>query len=226
MGKHGQVPPDRQHRRAAPGTARRQPGNAGRVRRAGGHPQPGALLRSARDRVLGQPRRWRRVELAGLVTVVVVIGVLAAARGESGDPAAGRPPLQPRPPLRTIAAPPTQAGVASPSATSTSAPTAGATAGAPAESTGAPAPTGTRPTRGTADLCGAPANPYGYNVCGHGAPVRDWAANVCSYFTCAEGFGHSGGYLVLCGDNVLSTSEATGHGCAHHRGAARPVSGP
>jgi hypothetical protein len=51
-----------------------------------------------------------------------------------------------------------------------------------------------------ASLCGAPENPWGYNLCDRGSPIYSPASNVCSYFQCAKQFDHGHGYMVQCAD--------------------------
>lgn len=50
-----------------------------------------------------------------------------------------------------------------------------------------------RPDRGRyqclpSRLCGAPANPYGYNYCGRGTLIRAPKPDVCDYFRCINNF--------------------------------------
>lgn len=99
------------------------------------------------------------------------------------------------------------AGASSPAAASPT-PSAGPTTGAsPTPTTSAtptpnptlsPSPTAT-PTPGLA-LCGAPANPWGYDLCSDGdAPVYPPVPGAfCTYFDCVSDFGTGSGYVVEC----------------------------
>ncbi|MGN9779288.1 hypothetical protein ACTMS0_26530 [Micromonospora sp. H33] len=78
-----------------------------------------------------------------------------------------------------------------------------------------PAPTGP-------DLCGAPANPYGYNYCG-GSRVHDPVADVCRWFRCVADFGRGKGHLVRCEDGLIGWVGGPGGTCPSHPGANRPV---
>jgi hypothetical protein len=76
-------------------------------------------------------------------------------------------------------------------------------------------------------LCGAPANPYGYNFCGRGSYVVDPPADVCSYFDCIANFDNGHGHMEECRDHTYSMSGGRSGACSHHGGELRPVySGP
>jgi hypothetical protein len=79
-------------------------------------------------------------------------------------------------------------------------------------------------TTTTASLCGAPPNPWGYNLCGHGSRIHTPAATVCSYFACAHGFQHGKGYMVECADGEYAMTGG-GAKCAAHGGVAAVVYG-
>jgi hypothetical protein len=53
------------------------------------------------------------------------------------------------------------------------------------------------------NLCGAPANPWGYNFCG-GAVVMSAPSNFCRYFVCVPLFWSGNGALVECHDGMYS----------------------
>jgi hypothetical protein len=78
----------------------------------------------------------------------------------------------------------------------------------PSGCTDAPATTSARPPRTTAapSLCGAPANPYGYNFCGRGSLITNPASDVCVYFDCIPNFDNGTGYMVECHDAMYSMS--------------------
>lgn len=181
-------------------------------------------LRAGYTRWRGQSRRWRMAELIGSLAITILVVVVVSSQGappgglaEPGAP--GTPHVSP---LLPATAGPTDS--TTPPPTASAGPT---TTHVPDPPSGtAVSPTATGAAARSADLCGAPANPYGYNLCGRGSPVDDWPPQVCSYFTCVADFGESGGHLVECGDHMLSTSGATGKGCAHHRGAPQTVFAP
>lgn len=79
------------------------------------------------------------------------------------------------------------------------------------------------PTPVTADLCGAPTNPWGYNFCANGDLVYAPAANVCSYFQCVGNFPKGTGYLVECHDGMYSMSGGGSGACSDHNGVERAV---
>jgi hypothetical protein len=89
---------------------------------------------------------------------------------------------------------------------------------APTSSTPPPAPT----TAPVGDLCGAPANPYGYNFCG-GTPVTHPDPGVCSFFPCIASFWDGTGYMAECGDGNYSMSGGLTGACSRHGGELRPV---
>ena len=75
------------------------------------------------------------------------------------------------------------------------------------------------------DLCGAPANPYGYNYCGRGSTITDPAADICNYFSCIPNFSAGVGFMVQCNDKMVSMSGGRRGVCSHHGGNLRPVTG-
>lgn len=82
-------------------------------------------------------------------------------------------------------------------------------------------PTTTQATASKPSLCGAPVNPFGYNLCGRGGYIYNASpARVCSYFNCVANFGNSPGYMIECKDSTYSTS---GGACSDHKGVWRPV---
>lgn len=105
-----------------------------------------------------------------------------------------------------------------------------AAAAAPSTPTGvaAAAPPATQPPAPAAaaqDLCGAPANPYGYTFCHRGNLITHPDAGVCNYFDCIANFSRGQGYLTECADHRFSLSGGRRGVCAQHGGAARPVYG-
>ncbi|HWG24427.1 hypothetical protein [Actinospica sp.] len=76
----------------------------------------------------------------------------------------------------------------------------------------------------TSLLCGAPANPYGYNLCGIGSDVTSPPSDICSYFSCIDNFGNGNGYMVECNDGMYSMSGGIEGVCSDHGGEGKPVS--
>lgn len=79
------------------------------------------------------------------------------------------------------------------------------------------------PSPATVNLCGAPANPWGYNFCNNGALIYAPAAGVCSYFRCIDNFPNGVGYMVECNDGMYSMSGGRSGACSYHEGEDRPV---
>ncbi|MGS2616384.1 hypothetical protein ACVCAH_17940 [Micromonospora sp. LZ34] len=71
-------------------------------------------------------------------------------------------------------------------------------------------------------LCGAPANPMGYDFCG-GNRIRRPVAEICDWFDCAPQFWAGRGYLVQCRDGSVSLTGGQRAACAEHRGVRRTV---
>lgn len=100
------------------------------------------------------------------------------------------------------------------------------TAPAPAPETQAPAPApapAQTTTAATQSLCGAPANPFGYNFCGRGGYIYSPDGSVCSYFHCIANFHNGTGYMVECHDGTYSMSGGKRGACSYHGGELRPV---
>jgi hypothetical protein len=72
-------------------------------------------------------------------------------------------------------------------------------------------------------LCGAPANPYGYNLCGRGTRVYSPPSDICTYFTCIENFRYGHGYMVECTDGTYSMSGGIEEVCNDHGGELKTV---
>lgn len=80
-------------------------------------------------------------------------------------------------------------------------------------------------------LCGAPANPYGFNYCGAGAEVTkaQVPSNICDYFSCIgsapshTSFWAGIGYLEVCNDGDISLSGGRSEACSSHGGENHPV---
>lgn len=102
-------------------------------------------------------------------------------------------------------------------ATTAAAPPAVHTAAAPPAA--APVPS----KAATTNLCGAPANPYGYNYCGAGSYITSPASGTCSYFSCIGNFSNGKGYMDECQDGTVSMSGGRRGACSDHGGELRPV---
>lgn len=72
-------------------------------------------------------------------------------------------------------------------------------------------------------LCGAPANPYGYNYCGSGALIYSPAPDVCRYFSCIANFTNGTGYMEQCADTTVSMSGGRRGACSRHGGELHAV---
>jgi hypothetical protein len=78
-------------------------------------------------------------------------------------------------------------------------------------------------THTTAPTCGAPANPYGFNLCGRGSKVHNPPADVCNYFDCIPNFSNGRGYMVQCNDSMFSMSGGLRGTCSYHNGERKAV---
>ena len=86
----------------------------------------------------------------------------------------------------------------------------------------APAPTKTTAKPPAPNLCGAPANPYGYNFC-NGAHITSPPGSFCSYFHCISSFWSGKGYVVECKDATFSKSGGIQGVCSQHGGYLRDL---
>jgi hypothetical protein len=80
----------------------------------------------------------------------------------------------------------------------------------------------TRTTTKAPSLCGAPANPYGYNFCG-GATISNPPSDICSYLSCIANFWNGRGYIEQCNDGKFSKSGGIQGSCSYHGGNRRPL---
>lgn len=108
------------------------------------------------------------------------------------------------------------AATAAPTASRAVAPAAVAT---PKARRGTASPTPTRDR-----LCGAPANPLGYDYCG-GSRIRKPDVRVCDFFDCGQEFWAGKGYLVQCRDGSVSLTGGRADACGGHGGLRRTVWG-
>ncbi len=86
----------------------------------------------------------------------------------------------------------------------------------------APKPTAAAKPKAAAGLCGAPANPFGYNFCG-GQVITTPDPAVCNYFSCIPNFSNGKGYLEQCRDGMYSMSGGRSGACSYHGGENQPV---
>ena len=71
--------------------------------------------------------------------------------------------------------------------------------------------------------CGAPANPWTYNLCG-GATIKFPPTTICSYFHCIASFWlNTSGYVALCVDGKYSHSGGVTGACSGHGGERQPL---
>ncbi len=96
----------------------------------------------------------------------------------------------------------------SPSAAPT--PTPGASPSPTASPTATSSPTPSPTATPSPDLCGAPANPWGYNLC-HGLKITSAPAAFCSFFTCVAQFWSGSGYIVECSSGDYSWDRMPGN---------------
>jgi hypothetical protein len=92
---------------------------------------------------------------------------------------------------------------------------------APARTT---APAATAAAVAAADLCGAPANPMGYNLCGRGQQITKADSRTCTYFKCISNFDKGTGFMIECADGTYSMSGGKSGSCSTHGGPGKPVS--
>ncbi len=131
-------------------------------------------------------------------------------------------------PLVATPRPPPVAPTAAALHTAPAAPAVTTHAVAPQHKTAPPAaarPAATPTSAAPANLCGAPANPYGYNYCGRGSNIYSPPADICSYFTCIASFDNGTGYMEECQDSTVSMSGGRRGACSHHGGDLVAVKG-
>jgi hypothetical protein len=83
----------------------------------------------------------------------------------------------------------------------------------------------TTTTKKPPNLCGAPANPYGYTFCG-GSLITNPASDICSYLSCIANFANGRGYVVQCVDGKFSKSGGIQGACSQHGGVSRALYKP
>jgi hypothetical protein len=96
----------------------------------------------------------------------------------------------------------------------------------PKPATPVPVAAAPAPAPPAANTCGAPANPWGYNLCG-GNVISSPPSNFCSYFNCIPSFWKStNGYVEQCTDGLYSHSGGRSGSCSYHGGNHQPLYGP
>lgn len=146
----------------------------------------------------------------------------AAATERSPSPSSPGSPTASAPATMPVAAPP--ASTAPVATTTPPAPPAVHTTGPAAKPT-TRAPTtkaATQPPAAPVDLCGAPANPYGYNFCG-GSTITNPPSDICNYLSCIGNFWNGRGYIEQCQDGMFSKSGGIQGSCSSHGGNRRPL---
>jgi hypothetical protein len=76
------------------------------------------------------------------------------------------------------------------------------------------------PVAPATNLCGAPANPWGYNFCG-GTTISSPPASFCNYFSCIANFWNGRGSVMQCKDFMFSLSGGIQGSCSYHDGNYR-----
>src|SRR6202012_5423831 len=67
--------------------------------------------------------------------------------------------------------------------------------------------------RASSRWCGAPHNPWGYNMC-VGSLIYSPDSAVCSYFACIASFWRGSGYMAECNDGTFSMSGGISGACS------------
>ncbi|MEH0844430.1 hypothetical protein V6U81_18780 [Micromonospora sp. CPCC 205711] len=122
------------------------------------------------------------------------------------------PPVSPGPEVAAAATP----------AATTAAPTQARPQAKP-KATASPRPSSSPAAAARGSLCGAPANPMGYDFCAVGTRVRKPDHRVCDWFDCVQEFWAGRGYLVQCGDGSVSLTGGRPSACSGHQGVRRTV---
>ena len=156
----------------------------------------------------------------------------AVIQSRPAPQAATKPSLAPHTtvPVDSTSPSPTPSPTAIPSPIATATPTLAPTSAPTAAPTAVPTPTPTvapppPPPPPTANLCGAPSNPWGYNLCGRGGLIYQPQAAFCSYFSpCVSTFWTAtSGYVVQCVSGKWSHSGGVSGSCSSNGGVARSL---
>lgn len=93
----------------------------------------------------------------------------------------------------------------------------------PTQAAPPPPPPATSAAPAGPSLCGAPSNPYGYNLCGDGSYITSPASGVCDYFDCIDNFWNGSGHMEECQDGTYSMSGGIRGACSDHGGEDQAV---
>jgi len=160
------------------------------------------------------------------LVIVLVVGVFVTAGcgSSAGAPTSSAPSVVP---AITASSIPLAISTAASTATIpvTAAPTLTAAALATRDVATQAPPTAPPPPAPAQNLCGAPANPWGYTYCG-GTFISAPPANFCSYFNCIATFANGRGYVIECQDLTLSKSGGISGSCSGHGGNLRALYAP
>lgn len=193
---------------------------------SGRRPHGGGAARRA------SPLVW--LVIAGGAIALVVALVAASTHRSTGTQAltavgSASPPASAPASTAATAAPvvatavPTSAAAPQPTAVPTQAP---ATAPPPPLSVATVVPTIVPTPTPPVDTCGAPSNPWGYNLC-QGKLVYTPPASFCDVFNCIGSFwDHRNGYVDECADGTYSHSGGVRGACSYHGGEKQPLFGP
>ena len=178
----------------------------------------------------GRNDRMSRIEAriaAAGVLFALILSTSCSSSGNSGvaSPTAVAVGTSITAPIAAAASPSSAAAVPA-MAPPTQAPTTPAPTTPPPPPTPPPAPTKTvAPPPPTANTCGAPANPWGYNFCSGGF-ITAPPSNFCSYFNCIASFSNGRGYVMECGDLTFGKSGGISGSCSGHGGNYRALYAP
>jgi hypothetical protein len=171
-------------------------------------------------------------QLPGRMPVPAVPGGPGEVAGPVAPAAASPNATAPAHKNAASASPSAAPGAATPAPGASPAP--GAPAGAPSPSpngpnqpASSPAPTSTPGGPSNQNLCGAPANPWSYTLCG-GTPVTSPPSNFCSVFNCATGFNAAKvkDYVAECQDGTYTSHGGHPNACPAHGKETGPLYGP
>jgi hypothetical protein len=159
---------------------------------------------------------WSRARRAWITAVVAVMVMIAGA--------ANSPPPTTSPVSHSVATPTASPALRKPSTRPTKAKPSRRPSVRRSSAKPRPTPHPVKKRRKRAvPTCGAPANPYGLNLCGSGRIITAPPSGVCDYFDCIDSFWNGHGYMVRCNDGEYSLSGGRRGTCSWHHGEGRPV---
>ncbi|MFC0508229.1 hypothetical protein [Micromonospora costi] len=176
-----------------------------------------AVATPAQARLSGLvPGGRRTVAVAAAVAVLVPAALIESNPSDpAGERAVAATPASSPSSVPALVGPAPSGRALAPGAVPPAASPTGSPSGKPKRTTPSPTPSRER-------LCGAPANPMGYDFCG-GYRIRKPAAETCDYFDCVQEFWAGRGYLVQCRDGAVSLNGGRRDACTEHRGTRRTV---